>query len=123
MNDNPYAPPTAVVADQVPQVSLERPAIVVLAVRLLWLGYAVAFFSSIYGLFNLPADAPKTIVVVATLIGLTISAAISYVIFTAAWRGKNWARWLIGSLIILAFGMVALLWSQYPSISSIPWQT
>src|SRR5690242_2426637 len=103
MTDNPYAPPTAVVADPVAQTSLERPPIVVLAVRLLWSGYAVSFFTSIYGLFNLPADVPKTIVVVATLIGLTISAAISYGIFTAAWRGKNWARWLIGCLIILAF--------------------
>ena len=123
MNDTRYAPPTAAVADQEPEARLERPPIVVLAVRMLWAGFAVSFVTAIYGLFNLPDNVPKTIVVGATLLGLAISATVSFVVFSAAWRGRNWARWFIGSLIVLAIGGVALLWSRYPPVASIPWQT
>jgi peptidoglycan/LPS O-acetylase OafA/YrhL len=123
MNENPYAPPAAVVTDVESPVSLERPSIVVLAVRFLWAGFAVSVVSSIYGLFILPQDVPKAFVVAFTTIGLAIAAAISYGIFTAAWRGRGWARWLIAVLVILAVATIAGMWAFLPRTPVFPWQT
>lgn len=123
MNDNPYAPPTSVVSDPLPEVSLERPAIVVLAVRLLWAGFAVSCVNSIYGLFRLPAGVPVGMVVTMMTVGLVVAGLISWGLFTALWRGKGWARWVIGVLIVLSVGTVTLIWSRLPPTSPIPWQS
>jgi hypothetical protein len=123
MNDNPYSPPKAVVEDQEGPVSLERPAVVVLAVRLLWAGFAISLATSIYNLFVLPAGVPVAIVVVISVVGLGIAFALSYWLFTAAWRGKGWARWVIAGLILFAIGVVALMWKAVPNPTVGSWQT
>ena len=123
MNDNPYAPPATTVADPEAPVSLERPSIVVLAVRLLWTGFAISAVTSLYGLFVLPAGVPVAIVVAMTLIGLAVAAGISYAIFTAVWRGRGWARWVIAVLVVLALVVVVLLFGLMPRVRAIPWQT
>jgi hypothetical protein len=123
MNDTRYAPPVAAVTDPEPPSVLERPAIVVLAVRLLWTGFAVSCVASIVGLFALPANAPLGVIMMLTLIGLAIASAISYAIFSAAWRGRGWARWVIGVLVALAFVAVALMWQLLPRPLSMPWHT
>jgi len=123
MNDNPYAPPEAPVTDVESPISLDRPPIVVLAVRLLWGGFAVGFVSSIYGLFTLPENVPKAFVAIFTLVGLAIAFAISYGIFTAAWRGRGWARWVIAALVVLAVAIVGGMWAFLPRAPVFPWQT
>lgn len=123
MKENPYAPPTAIVTDVESPVSLDRPPIVVLAVRFLWGGFAVAFVSSVYGIFTLPENVPKAFVIMFTLIGLAIAAAISYGIFTAAWRGRGWARWVIAALVAFAIAVVAGMWVFLPNAPVFPWQT
>lgn len=116
MNDNPYAPPTAVVADpdSQPQSNLERPRKVELAVRLLWTGFGVSAAASFYTLFLLPANAPLGVILTMTMIGLVVAGAISYGLFTAAWRGRGWARWVIAGLVVLGFIAVALMWTLLP---------
>lgn len=123
MNDNPYAPPAAVVADPESSVSLERPPIVVLAVRLLWTGFGISVATSIFGLFVLPATVPVALVVVMTLIGLGVAFAISYAVFSAAWRGRGWARWVIAVLVVLALGVVTLMFTVMPRAPAFPWHT
>ena len=125
MTDERYAPPTANVEAQ-PDTGLDRPAIVVLAVRLLWAGFGFTCVMSVYYLAALPARMPslaRTIAMASTLVGLGIAAAISYALFTAAWRGKGWARWVIAVLIVLAFGAMAVSWSLLPAGASMPWVT
>jgi len=92
MNDNPYTPPKAVVADQEPRVSLERPPIVVLAVRLMWTGFAIALVGSVPGFFRQPENVPNSVAIAS--FGMANAAAISYGVFSGVWRGRNWARWL-----------------------------
>jgi hypothetical protein len=124
MTDTRYAPPTASVTYTDPPSALERPAVVVLAVRLLWSGFAVSFVTSIYGLFVLPWNGAFGVILAMTLLGLAIATAISYAIFSAAWRGRGWARWVLGVLVVLGLVAVALIWKVFPPQHlSIPWQS
>lgn len=122
MNDNPYAAPSATVTDFEPQGSLERPRMVVIAVRLLWTGFAISSLMSIGNLFSLPANGPVGPVVAFTLIGLAVAAAVSYWLFTAAWRGFDWARWVIASFIVLGIVLMVTVSTLLPRSASISWQ-
>ena len=44
-------------------------------------------------------------------------------IFTAAWRGRGWARWVIAALVLLAIAVVAGMWAFLPRPPVFPWQT
>lgn len=121
MNENPYAPPVAPVADAEVPVSVERPRAVDRAVRLLWAGFAISVLASIAVLFAMPAGGMALIVIVMTLVGLAISGAICYLVFTAAWRGRGWARWVVTVLTGLAVVTVLGMWILLPRQPQVSW--
>ena len=122
MNENPYAPPGAVVADPEHPVSLDRPRSVVLAVRLLWTGFAISLMASVYGLFTLPAGARVAYILMIRIIAVGVALAVTWAAFTALWRGRGWVRWVIVVLIVL--GLVTMtLWAVLPLGTRVTWQT
>jgi len=122
MTDNPYAPPVAPVSDVDPPVSRDRPPSVILAVRLLWGGFGLSVVVSLYGMFSLPDNAPRFLVAVMMLIGMAIGGAIAYGLFTAAWRGKAWARWAIAVFVAFEIAMDIYVYATLPSGVVVAWQ-
>jgi hypothetical protein len=99
---NPYTPPTAPVADPAWNAPLERPTVVTRAVQLLWAATLLGFAFGVYGTLVRPSE---DVTIVGELIGyfvvMSIILGISYWIFSAIRKGRNWARILLLLLAIL----------------------
>jgi hypothetical protein len=124
---NPYTPPSAAVADPAEDSALERPAVVVRAVKLLWLTFVIGFLSAIVGLFFSPelrgAGSYVLLTLIAMLVGFGVAFGISYLIYGAIYAGRNWARILLLVLMILivivmvaVFGAVAVTLSNMQNL-------
>lgn len=121
MNDNRYSPPSAPVADIENEVSLERPQLVVLAVRLLWASFVLSLPGVVYDLANPQPDVPRGMLIAMSLIGLAITFALSLWLNTAAWKGRSYARWVMAVLMLIGiavmgafFKVVFEAWTQMP---------
>jgi hypothetical protein len=121
MNDNPYAPPAAPVSDVEPAGSLERPRVVVLAVRILWASLVMVIPGAIYGMMVPQGSVPQALLIVFSIIGLGISFAISFWLYTASWNGRGYARWVLAVLNILSFAFVAWALATMPAALKTPW--
>jgi len=120
MNDARYAPPAVRVDDPAIEGPLERPRIVVLAIKLLWTSFAVGFVGSLGGAF-VPVEGLSVVwMVLITLFGWAISFGISYWLLTAAWRGKSWSRWVQAVLYVFGTAFVAWLSMAEPDLAD-PW--
>ena len=86
--------------------ALDRPRIVVLAVRLLWGSLLLGVPVTIYDMFQPEPGVPMWLNIVATLFGWLIGFGISYWLYTAAWRGRGWSR--IVQAVLLALGVLAI---------------
>ena len=108
MSHNPYAPPSASVADPVPQ-AIERPREVLIAVRLLWATLALAAV----GIFFTPSQAALaglwTYVVIALAVVGVLWAWVIYKIY----QGANWARVLFVVLVGLGILFLLISWRTY----------
>jgi len=121
MNDNPYAPPAAPVSDIEPTGSLERPRVVVLAVRILWASFLLVIPGAIYGMMVPQAGVPQALLIVFSIIGMGISFAISFWLYTASWNGKGYARWILVVLNLLGLAFIAWAFSTMPAAFKTPW--
>jgi hypothetical protein len=74
----------------------ERPAKVVLALRMLYAGIGIGVIRAIVVLRHLEVRTPDFII----LVKLVIWAGVLYSIFQTG-KGHNWARWLLVSLFIV----------------------
>jgi hypothetical protein len=124
MNNNPYSPPTAVVADIVTQAPTERPRQIKLAIRYLWASVAVGYLYNIYTLFNaiFVSETLNVFKVVTTLIGFAISVPISIWFIGKISAGKNWARNLMIVFSILSCIGLAMYWLPALALPIMPIQ-
>jgi NADH:ubiquinone oxidoreductase subunit 6 (subunit J) len=122
MNDNPYAPPRAAVSDFDPQ-PLIRPRNVVRAVRLLWLSFFCVFPATLYELINIPPDTTPLENIIVNVLAVGLAFVIAWVINRAAWRGRNWGRWVQTVLWILATFALVFLAVRWPRLDpdAMPW--
>ena len=101
MSENPYAPPSAEVADvRRDETSLDRPQIVTIGIWLLWLDVAVSLQAAIMTVMNMNLP----VVALLTPEGFRELFIFMMIGFRAllTWRagqGRNWAR--IGHLVVL----------------------
>ena len=90
MNENHYAPPTAVVADITDEVHRPRPGQVIWAVRLLWASMIVWVIQDAFSVRTSPAS------VIAVHVALTsLTVAIAGFVYSRIYRGNGWARKLM----------------------------
>jgi hypothetical protein len=120
MNDNPYSPPSARVADIDPPISPDRPVVVTRAVYLLWASFVLTILTMLYeGLKPDPELSPGMAVAI-TLLGIGIGTAIALWLNIAAWRGRGYARWVMAVLTL--FGLAFIYWAQQAmEIPPSPW--
>jgi hypothetical protein len=110
MDDNPYAPPSARVADHELAPPLERPPIVSRAVYLLWASFALIFPSTIYDILYPEPETSlgENLLVFAFVLGAT--GAISYWLNVAAWKGEGYARWVLAALSVISYTLILWIW-------------
>lgn len=99
MSENPYAPPSAEVADvRREETSLDRPQIVTIGIWLLWLDVAVLLPGPIITAMKMPLVAlvaPEGFRVLFIFMMIGFKALLTW----RAGQGRNWAR--IGHLVVL----------------------
>src|SRR5262245_58801594 len=100
MNDNPYAAPSAPVADIEAEVSLERPSAVVYGVRMLWAAFVLGLPGTIYDMLNPQPGLSRGVALALSLFSLGITFAIVWWLNTAAWKGRGYARWVMAVLTV-----------------------
>jgi hypothetical protein len=108
MSRNPYSPPTASVADPPPPVATPRPREATLAVRLLWLSFALGLGT---GLVRQSWAGVMEWVIGLISIGL-YGALIAWLILKVG-RGRNWARITYTVLLVLSYVSILTSWSTY----------
>lgn len=109
MNDNPYAPPKAVVADPViDPAARNRPPEVTLAARLLWVALALGAFNAIVDSARLAtAGSVSPYFVVGSVAGsLLVLGLLAWLTHRIA-HGRNWAR--IVFLLMFVMGIPIFL--------------
>jgi hypothetical protein len=121
VNENPYAPPKARLEDAEPEGDLERPKSVVLGVRILWASFGVGVLSSVYEAFAPASGIEKVANVVGAVIGLGIGFAISYLLNTAAWRGRGWSRIVQVVLLAIAIPIIVFAYQLMPQVFVFSW--
>jgi hypothetical protein len=110
MNDNPYAPPSARVADAEAAGSIERPPSVTRAVCLLWASFALILPSTIYEVLHPEPDITLgvNLSIFAFIVGLSV--VYNYWLNGAAWKGKGYARWVQVVLAVLGYTLIFGVW-------------
>jgi hypothetical protein len=121
MNDNPYSAPRSNVSDVEPAGSLERPRIVVLAVRMLWVSFVLILPESIYEIFNPDPELTLGERIFISLFAAGIVLAITFWLNTAAWNGRGYARWVM--IVLTLVGYASLVWLNQtdPAALESPW--
>jgi hypothetical protein len=113
MNQNPYAPPGASVADIDVDTSLERPRQVRTAIRVLWLAVSLGLALGVYRVFVVPSPLSMAFRAGTLIVGWGIGLAFIYWILSSIGNGKNWARILMLSFVVLR---LALAWWTLPIV-------
>lgn len=108
MNDNRFAPPKATVADVGLLPTEPPPAQLVLAVRLLWVGWALALPLMFLRNVDRPIGAVELIALVIGLLFMAFGAYLNLCIR----RGRNWAR--ITTLALALLGLASIVFVPNP---------
>jgi uncharacterized membrane protein YagU involved in acid resistance len=109
--ENPYAPPKAVVSDA-PEPPRVRPRAVKIAVALLWVELLLALVN--WGLSSdITVGTPEAEYKLFTDIFMAIMVAVSAWINIKVWQGRNWARIVALVLTILSFPTLLALPEMY----------
>ena len=109
MNDNPYAPPKAVVADPViDPAARSRPREVTLAARLLWVALALGAFNAVVDSARLASSGsvPPYFLVGSVAGSLLVLCVLAWLTNRIA-HGRNWAR--IVFLVMFVIGIPIFL--------------
>jgi hypothetical protein len=103
MDRNPYSPPETAVHDPIDRhPARPRPARIALAVRLLWIEFAVSVIQAVCDWAISRDPLFREIIVVVSCVTLPLEAWVIQQI----WRGRNWARWVMVAAVILS----VLMW-------------
>jgi hypothetical protein len=119
MDKNPYAPPTAVVADAPSAVAPVRPPAVTWAVRLLWLGFLIGIPDAVREMFTgeIPPEMNRTMIIVIYAVVYLLIFALMYWFNGAIGKGKNWARMV--STVLMTINLLIIFWL----LAKFPWAT
>jgi hypothetical protein len=112
MNDNPYAPPSARVADAEAAGSLERPPIVTRAVYLIWTSFVLIIPSTIYDVLDPEPGSTRGENLAIFAFILAASGAYYYWLNGAAWRGKGYARWVLAVMTAIGYSLIFWVWRE-----------
>jgi hypothetical protein len=110
MNQNPYAPPTAVVADAPAAASSPRPRQVTWAVVALWVSFVIGLPGAMHNLFTqeIPPGISRTLIVVISLVVYLLVFAFMLWWLGAVGKGRRWGRVLL--VILMFFWVLACAW-------------
>lgn len=119
---NPYAPPTAAVAEVISTKPAQAPREVKRAVRLLWVSLVISLLSFFLGIVSQSIQGPieaELAGVVFVIVFMLIGVGIVAWIFHKIARGRNWARILW--LLLVASNVVysAFNWRQTIDIAKV----
>ncbi len=118
MSGNPYAPPTAQVANVDPDLPLPRPRAVSLAILFFWISVAVSLpLWFVDGAVDTSDSDVFAVMVIGWIIGIALLAFTIWVIVSIG-RARNWARITYSVLAILGWLMVIV---DLPGLVASPW--
>lgn len=106
MSPNPYAPPTADVAD-IAAPFIEKPRQVVLAIRILWVSLCIGIPDIVYQMFKTGAE-DTGLFVAAVVVQAIVLALVGLLIVKIA-AGRNWARIAFLTLVVLGVALMLLV--------------
>lgn len=109
---NPYAPPTATVADHGPG-ELPPNRHVEQACKLLWIGLSLQVLDSLIELFYVEGTAAVIGVIIGAAFGLGIASLFVWWFTTKLRAGRNWMRWLVSILNVLGWLMIPVFWKIF----------
>jgi len=107
MSRNPYAPPSATVADP-PVPPIQRPRLIARALQLLW----ISFVLGLIGTFVHETQSPALEWLI-TLVFVALYGAVVVWLFFKIGRGRNWARIVYLVLAVISYLMLSLDWRSY----------
>ena len=110
MNSNPYAPPTAPVADP-PFEGTTRPRAASFAVRMLWSALVLGVLQLVSELFTMARTGPGP-AIVGTIAGGCLALAILALFTFHLGRRRNWARIVFIVLFWLGIAITAMTWQR-----------
>lgn len=118
MKRNPYAPPTAHVADvsvDTPPTEIDRN--VLRASNLLWWSFGASCLGSVFR-FLRPADSPALPFggPIGISIGLAVGLLITWWMVSKLRAGRNWMRLLFTIGVLAGIALIPLYWSVYKGI-------
>jgi hypothetical protein len=90
-------------------------------VFLLWASFVLMFPGAIYDAFHPDPDMTQGEMLLFVVFYMGATGAISYWLNTAAWKGRNYGRWVLAALTL--FGVSLYFWDQeiFDEIQSWPW--
>jgi hypothetical protein len=100
MNNNPYSPPNAPVADVLSLQGYCRPASINVVLTLFLAPMALALIHATFQWWNLRSAVPLASIIVTAVLTTTLIGWLSYKI----WQGRNWAR--IVMLVLFVIGVL-----------------
>lgn len=108
---NPYAPPTAAVADLASGDSpIEPNKQVEQACMLLWIGLWLQVLDSVIEMIYAQGAAQIFGIVLGSVFGLGFGWLILWWFTTKLRAGRNWMRWLVTILNVLGWLMIPIIW-------------
>jgi hypothetical protein len=114
---NPYAPPTAAVADLAPgSSSIEPNKHVEQACKLLWIGLWLQVLDSVIELIYAQGSAQLIGVIIGSIFGLGIAWLIVWWLTTKLRAGRNWMRWLVTILNVLGYLAIPIFWQFFEDL-------
>lgn len=114
---NPYAPPTAAVADlPTGGSSIEPNKHVEQACNLLWIGLWLQVLDSVIELIYARGGAELIAVIISSVFGLGFAWLIVWWFTTKLRAGRNWMRWLVSILNVLGWLMIPVFWRFFEPI-------
>lgn len=117
MSHNPYAPPGAPVSDPAQETAPERPALVLWALRLLWISFGLAVLTMFV---DIPERREEHLLAVMGIYCI-IAFGITYWLLSRAWRGRGWARIVLAVLFVGSITLNYGLEKYMPEAFVQPW--
>lgn len=109
MDRNPYAPPSAEVADPAPQAPDTRPASVTTAVRIFWAIVVATVIGGVAYRSRVPGTMPLWVFIV---LALALITAVNGFFIVKIARGRNWARIVYLAILIMGYANYAFDWKR-----------
>jgi hypothetical protein len=112
MAHNPYAPPTAPVAD-VPTDGTAKNQAVWIACTLLWVSVGISLLATLFDLLRAPPAEFWIANIIGTLIGGAVGLLVTYWLISKLKAGRNWMRLLFTICNVLGCISIVVFWDFY----------